>query len=79
SRGGQNQAFQIGRKVIGLQFHLEPTASAANAIVENCRDELVDGEYIQTEKEILSASHARYRTINRLMADILHYLLENSR
>ncbi|MBT3058860.1 MAG: gamma-glutamyl-gamma-aminobutyrate hydrolase family protein [Candidatus Thiodiazotropha sp.] len=79
SKGCQNQAFQFGRKVIGLQFHLETTASSANAIVENCRDELVDGEYIQTEKEILSASHARYRTINRLMADILHYLLENSR
>ncbi|MEW8428881.1 MAG: C26 family cysteine hydrolase domain-containing family, partial [gamma proteobacterium symbiont of Ctena orbiculata] len=40
SKGCQNQAFQFGRKVIGLQFHLEPTASAANAIVENCRDEL---------------------------------------
>ncbi|MBT3047984.1 MAG: gamma-glutamyl-gamma-aminobutyrate hydrolase family protein [Candidatus Thiodiazotropha sp.] len=79
SKGCQNQAFQFGRKVIGLQFHLETTASSANAIVENCRDELVDGEYIQTEKEILSASHARYRTINRLMADILHYLLENRR
>ncbi|MEW8630062.1 MAG: gamma-glutamyl-gamma-aminobutyrate hydrolase family protein [Candidatus Thiodiazotropha sp.] len=79
SKGCQNQAFQFGRKVIGLQFHLETTASSANAIVENCRDELVDGEYIQTEKEILTASHARYRTINRLMADILHYLLENSR
>ncbi|MET0072065.1 MAG: amidotransferase [Candidatus Thiodiazotropha sp.] len=79
SKGCQHQAFQFGRKVIGLQFHLETTAGSANAIVENCRDELVDGEYIQSEKDILSASHARYRTINGLMADILHYLHENSR
>ncbi|PUB84063.1 MAG: amidotransferase, partial [gamma proteobacterium symbiont of Ctena orbiculata] len=64
---------------IGLQFHLETTASSAKAIVENCRDELVDGKYIQTEEDILSASQALYRTINSLMADILRYLLENSR
>ncbi|PVV09520.1 MAG: amidotransferase [gamma proteobacterium symbiont of Ctena orbiculata] len=79
SKGSQNQAFQFGRNVIGLQFHLETTASSAKAIVENCRDELVDGKYIQTEEDILSASQALYRTINSLMADILRYLLENSR
>jgi hypothetical protein len=74
SKGCKNQAFQIGANVIGIQFHLETTSSSAQAIVDNCRDELVEGEYIQTEKDILSAPQERYRSINRLMRNILEYL-----
>lgn len=60
SKGCDNQAFQIDSNVIGLQFHLETTPLSAQAIVENCRDELVEGEYIQSEVEILSAPQERY-------------------
>ena len=74
SEGCKNQAFQIGNSVIGLQFHLETTLDSAQAIVVNCRDELVTGEYVQTEEEILSASHDRYSSVNSLMSDILEYL-----
>lgn len=74
SDGCNNQAFQIGGKVIGLQFHLETTSTSAKALVENCRDELVDGKYIQSESEILSAAQDRYASINCLMEDILAYL-----
>lgn len=78
SEGCKNQAFQLGENVIGLQFHLETTLSSAKAIVENCRDELVEGEFIQSEAEILSAPQERYLAINRLMADVLGYLQKNS-
>lgn len=74
SKGCKNQAFQIGDKVIGLQFHLETTLSSTKAIVDNCRDELVGGEYIQPEEDILSAPQERYSSINSLMVDILEYL-----
>jgi GMP synthase-like glutamine amidotransferase len=74
SVGCRNQAFQLGSNVIGLQFHLETTPDTAQAIVENCRDELVAGEYIQAETDILSASQDRYESINCLMANILEYL-----
>ena len=70
----QNQAFQLGTHVIGLQFHLETTPDSAQAIVDNCRDELVEGEYIQTEAEILSPPPERYHAINSLMAEILTFL-----
>ena len=75
SRGCVNQAFQLGNHVIGLQFHLETTPESAENLVANCADELVEGAFIQTENEILSAPPARYAAINRLMADILAYLL----
>ncbi len=74
SKGCKNQGFQLGANVIGLQFHLETTPISAQKIVENCRDELVKGEYIQTETDILSASHERYRLINSLMSKVLDYL-----
>lgn len=74
SEGCANQAFQIGNNIIGLQFHLETTPLSAQAIVENCRYELVDGEYIQSEADILSVSDERYLSVNSLMANILEYL-----
>lgn len=74
SKGCENQAFQLGNHVIGLQFHLETTPASAKAIVEHCRDELVEGKYVQSEEEILSAPEERYSSINALMASILDYL-----
>jgi GMP synthase-like glutamine amidotransferase len=78
SKGCVNQAFQIGSNVIGLQFHLETTPVSAQAIVENCRDELIEGEYIQSEMEILSAPKERYLSINNLMGKILEHLHANN-
>ena len=74
SHGCRNQAFQIGRHVLGLQFHLETTPASAESLVDNCRDELVRGEYIQSEKDILSVPQSRYSSINALMERVLEYL-----
>ena len=74
SDGCRNQAFQIDRHVIGLQFHLETTPDSARTIVAHCRNELVPGTYIQTEAAILETPMARYRAINALMGDVLDYL-----
>lgn len=74
SKGCKNQAFQIGSNAIGMQFHLETTPLSARAMVENCRNELVEDEYIQSEAEILSAPQERYSLINSLMDRVLEYL-----
>lgn len=74
SEGCETQAFQLGKRVIGLQFHLETTPESARALVSNCREELVPSRYVQTEEEILSASSSRYKSINDLMANILSFL-----
>jgi GMP synthase-like glutamine amidotransferase len=76
SDGCENQAFQIGKSVIGLQFHLETTPEAAQEIVSHCRDELIGAKYIQTEEEILSANPERYKSINQLMDNIILFLLQ---
>lgn len=69
-----NQAFQLGKAVIGLQFHLETTPDSARALIDNCRDELVPGPCIQSEATILAAAPARCREINGLMAEVLRFL-----
>ncbi len=75
SDGCDNQAFQWGRFVIGLQFHLETTAASVRELVTHCRSELVPDQYIQKEEDILSAGPERYRSINQRMDSILSYLL----
>ncbi|MFT4531681.1 MAG: hypothetical protein ACI81F_002502, partial [Thalassolituus oleivorans] len=49
---------------------------SAQALVTNCRDELVAGEYIQSEAEILAAVKESYTSINSLMTRVLEYLHE---
>ncbi len=68
------QAFQIGKTAMGLQFHLETTPESAAAIVENCREELVPGPYVQSEAALLAAPESNYRQINRLMEKVLSYI-----
>ena len=76
SAGCENQAFQLARHVIGLQFHLETTAAVAHGMVENCGEELVAGSYVQSATEILDVPAARYQAINGLMSDVLTYLVD---
>ncbi len=78
SKACKNQAFQLGKSVIGMQFHLETTPESARELVLNCRDELVPSSYIQTEAEILSAKPDRYKSINKLMDDVLDFLHQNN-
>ncbi len=74
----QNQAFQIGTRVIGLQFHLETTPNSAEAIISHCADELLpQSRYIQTESALLSVPAVNYAGINALMTNILDYLVRD--
>ncbi len=75
----ENQAFQIGQHVIGLQFHLETTPESAQAILDNCGDELIPGgPYIQTEAELRGINGAAYAQINRLMGEVLSHVTRTS-
>jgi GMP synthase-like glutamine amidotransferase len=49
-----NQAFIFKNNVIGLQFHLEVNDLLMRDMISGSREELVDGQYIQSENEIVS-------------------------
>jgi hypothetical protein len=70
----ENQAFQIGQYVIGLQFHLETTPESVKAILSNCSEELILGPYIQTASEIQVVKNTVYAEINSLMGEVLSYV-----
>lgn len=60
----ENQAFQVGRRTIALQFHLEVTPEAVRAFVDNCGVELQPAPYIQTAAELLAAPTSTFAEIN---------------
>ena len=54
----ENQAFEYNNgRVIGLQFHLESTIDSVNLLVQNCADEITEGEFIQSEEKIISGNY----------------------
>ena len=73
----ENQAFQLGRRVIGMQFHLETTPDAARDIVHHCRDELQPSRYVQSEAEILGAEESNYAAINAWMDKVLRFVTDS--
>ena len=67
------QAFSFkGDRVLALQFHLESSVDSIRALIENCSDELVDGQYIQSAEEILGKKE-NFSSIY----DSMRLLLEN--
>jgi len=49
----RHQAFVYKNRVFGFQFHLENTPEIIGNLVENCRDEMVPGVYVQTAEQML--------------------------
>jgi GMP synthase-like glutamine amidotransferase len=74
SEGCLHQAFQVGPRAIGLQFHLETTPESADALISKCRHELVPARFVQSEQELRSVRADRYAGINELMNRVLTYI-----
>jgi GMP synthase-like glutamine amidotransferase len=68
-----NQGFIYQGRALALQFHLEVTPDTVRSLVDNCRDELVPGPFVQSEKEILDKKHD-YRENQALMYRFMDYL-----
>jgi GMP synthase-like glutamine amidotransferase len=73
-----HQAFQVGRRTLALQFHLEVTPETVRAFTDNCGDELRPAPYIQSEAEMLAAPSAAYQAVNAWMRLALDYLTQET-
>ena len=67
------QAFAIGERVLGLQFHMETTVAGARALIENCPEDLAPGRWVQSASAMLENT-AGFRRINRVMDAVLDRL-----
>ncbi|MFH2124097.1 MAG: hypothetical protein ABIJ50_11525 [Pseudomonadota bacterium] len=73
SNACRNQAFLYKDRALGLQFHLETTFESAMPLIQNCRNELVQGPSIQTEHEIIEGIE-KLAGINGNMDRFLEYM-----
>jgi GMP synthase (glutamine-hydrolysing) len=73
SEACRHQAFVYRERVIGLQFHLETTPAGVCDLVENGRDDLIDGPYIQTPSQMLAHTQG-FKSINRAMSELLAHI-----
>jgi GMP synthase-like glutamine amidotransferase len=73
SQACRNQAFSLGDRVFGFQFHLETTPALARTLVENCSDELDGSAFVQTADKIVGAPE-QFARINAIMHKILTVL-----
>jgi GMP synthase-like glutamine amidotransferase len=65
------QAFSAnGGRVLALQFHLESSIESIRALIQNCSDELVDGQYIQGA-EAIWAKKDNFSNIHKTMLKLL--------
>jgi GMP synthase-like glutamine amidotransferase len=76
SNACENQAFTYDSNVLALQFHCESTLQSAQALIENCREEIdPDKPYVQSPAMLLS-DHARFQKTNAIMSKLLESFFE---
>lgn len=73
SKACKNQAFIYGDRVIGFQFHMESTKDSIFSLMDNCRDEIKEGSYVQTLQEI-ETKMDNLKAANEIMDDFLDKL-----
>lgn len=73
SQACENQAFQFGKHVIGLQFHLEITPGSLRGMVDIGRDEMILGPFVEEVECVLAAPASAYEDANDCMKRLLEY------
>jgi GMP synthase-like glutamine amidotransferase len=69
-----NQAFQLGESVIAIQFHLEMTPRAVDALVSHCGHELVEADWIQSRETMAAEPPESYRAAGDVMDSVLDWV-----
>lgn len=75
----KNQAFQIKKNVIGLQFHPHATPYLLQGVINNSSLQLTNNPYLQPSEQLLSAPASFFVQSNQLINDIISYLLMRSK
>ena len=74
----ENQAFMIGSKILGLQFHLEFDAACMKRLYKALDGQIGEGPYIQTEEEVFAADQ-RFIYSEKLLHSLLEKLVESQK
>lgn len=69
----ENQAFAVGDRVMGVQFHLETTMEGARALLENCAEDLRPGAFVQNA-DTIPAGERRFEALRFALRNLLEVL-----
>lgn len=69
-----HQLFTCGDNIIGLQFHPEATPASIALMIEHGKDELTEGDFIQSA-EVIKHEAKAFTKAQKLMKNILEKLL----
>jgi len=75
----RNQMYQIGKNVLGFQFHPEITPEALNLFLEN--EEELDhfpGQHIQTQQQLKKTSKNNFIVGNQILNQAIEYVLQKT-
>lgn len=70
----RHQAFQLGTRVLALQFHLEANASTVTQLLQHCADDLTRLNYSLSSEDWQRGTEQYAATSNACMAKVLQYL-----
>lgn len=68
-----NQAFAIGNRVFGFQFHMEATKHSIDRLIIHCESELDGSLYVQSKEEMISQLHLASKA-NAAMESFLNWV-----
>ena len=72
-----NQMYQIGKNVLGFQFHPEITPEVLAAFIEEEEQEQVfDGPYVQSFDTLRKSHHKQFEPGNQLLNKAIDYVLQ---
>ena len=74
SKACSNQGFQIGKNVIGLQFHLELDKDSLKSLVKEFKDQLIQDQYVHNEGRINSITDEEFEIMQKNLVNLLNYL-----
>ena len=75
----RNQMYQIGKNVLGFQFHPEITPEALTLFLENDEElNVFSGAYVQTEQQLRKTEKSNFIEGNQMLNRAIEYVLQKS-
>ncbi len=70
-----NQLYQIGRKILGFQFHPEMTAHSLAVLIENDEQTVFEGPHVQSIQQLKQSGKADFQPGQLLLKQAIDYVL----
>ena len=76
SKACRNQMYQIGKNVLGFQFHPEMTPAALKLLLENEEElSIFSGEYVQSTRELEYSEAKKFEQGNQLLNKAIEFVI----